>query len=126
MSDGVLRGSCLCGEVVFELDPPLARLVYCYCSRCRKATGTDRAVNMYVAPGQLRWLAGTDRISRFDLPDARSFATAVCRRCGGPVPHPTRSGREMIVPAGSLDSPSARLPAAERCEWDSRAAWVER
>ena len=121
----MLRGSCLCGEIVFEVDPPLARFVYCYCSRCRKATGSSYAENVYVAPTQLRWLAGAERISRFDLPSARSFATAVCRRCGSPVPHATRSGREMIVPAGSLDAAVVRLPPSERCEWDSRAPWVE-
>ncbi|HXX48672.1 MAG TPA: GFA family protein [Myxococcota bacterium] len=126
MSARVLRGSCLCGEIVFEVDPPLARWVYCYCSRCRKATGTGRAANLYVAPQQLRWLAGADRVSRFDLPTARSFATAVCRRCGCPVPHPTRSGRELVVPAGSLDGHAAELPAVEHCEWESRAPWVER
>jgi hypothetical protein len=27
VSDGMLRGSCLCGEVVFEVDPRLARWV---------------------------------------------------------------------------------------------------
>jgi hypothetical protein len=124
VSERVLRGSCLCGAVVFEIDPPIASFVYCYCSRCRKATGTGRAANLRVAPSQLRWLAGEERVARFDLPSARSFATAVCGVCGCPVPHATRSGRELIVPAGALDDELAQAPA-EHCEWASRAAWAE-
>ncbi|HTO68927.1 MAG TPA: GFA family protein [Myxococcota bacterium] len=125
MSDAALRGSCLCGAVQFEIEPPIASFVYCYCSRCRKSTGTGRAANLRVAPGQLRWLAGEARVRRFDLPSARSFATAVCERCGSPLPHATRSGREMIVPAGALDSALAS-PPTEHCEWESRARWVEK
>ena len=59
---------------------------------------------------------------RFDLPTAQSFSTTFCRTCGTPLPHATRSGREMIVPAGSLDvEPSGRPDV--RAHWESRAAW---
>jgi hypothetical protein len=124
MSDDALRGSCLCGAVQFEIDPPIASFVYCYCSRCRKATGTARAANLRVAPDRIRWLAGEEFVTRWDMPEAKSFATAVCARCGCPLPHATRSGREVIVPAGSLDSELAE-PPTEHCEWESRARWVE-
>jgi hypothetical protein len=124
MSDRVLRGSCLCGAVTFELEPPLARFVYCYCSRCRKASGSGRAANLYVAPAQLRFASGAELVRRFDLPSAKSFATAVCSRCGSPLPHTTRSGREWVVPAGALDVEPGLAPS-ERCEWESRARWAE-
>lgn len=122
MSDGVLRGSCLCGAVAFEVALPLSGFVYCHCSRCRKATGSGRAANLRVPPAQLRWIAGSELVARWDLPTARSFATAFCTRCGCPLPHATRSGREMIVPAGALDDPPPSAPS-EHCEWESRAPW---
>jgi hypothetical protein len=118
----VIRGSCLCGGVSFEIALPLLRFGYCHCSRCRKATGAGRAANAYVAPSQLTWRSGADLVSRWDLPSARSFATAVCARCGCPVPHPTRSGREVVVPAGSLDDPPPVSPS-ESWELASRAPW---
>ncbi|WP_226933524.1 GFA family protein [Pseudogemmobacter faecipullorum] len=34
-----MRGSCLCGHVVFEADPPLRDVVACHCSQCRKVSG---------------------------------------------------------------------------------------
>ena len=123
MSESALRGSCLCGAVRYALDLPLVRFTHCYCSRCRKATGAARASNLAVAPSQFRWLAGSESISRYDLPSARSFATAVCRHCGCPVPHVTRSGREIIVPAGSLDAEPPHGPQRHD-QWSSRAGWV--
>lgn len=125
MADGVIRGSCLCGGVAFEVEPPVLRFGYCYCSRCRKATGAGRAANLYVLPAQLTWRSGQELVSRWDLPSARSFATAVCTRCGCPVPHATRSGREMVVPAGSLDDPPPFAPR-EELELGSRAPWERR
>jgi hypothetical protein len=43
--------------------------------------------------------------------------------CGSPLPHTTRSGREWIVPAGSLDGALPESPYV-RAHWLSRAIWV--
>lgn len=117
------RGSCLCRAVSFEIEPPLVRFVHCYCSRCRKATGAGRASNLVISPHQLRWLSGEQQIARFDLLEARSFATCFCHRCGSSLPHATRSGREVIVPAGALDGMLPHGPT-HRAHWNSRAAWI--
>jgi len=76
------RGSCLCGEVAFEVEGPFERFVNCHCSRCRKATGAAHSSEVIVAAAALRWLRGEAAVMRFDLPQARSFATAFCRICG--------------------------------------------
>jgi hypothetical protein len=34
------RGSCICGEIAFEVDGPFDHFLSCHCSRCRKSTGT--------------------------------------------------------------------------------------
>lgn len=39
MSEAV-RGSCLCGDVRFEVRMPAAWFQCCHCSRCRKKTGS--------------------------------------------------------------------------------------
>lgn len=123
MSERTLGGSCLCGAVRYEVETPFARFAHCYCSRCRKTSGAGRSSNLVVAPGQLHWISGSELVRRYDLPSAQSFATAVCGRCGGPVPHLTRSGREAIVPAGSLDDEPPEGPALH-AHWASRADWV--
>ena len=118
-----MRGGCLCGRVTFEAEPPALKFIRCHCSRCRKATGSAYAANLYFAPASFRWTRGEDHVARYDLAEARSFSTGFCRACGSPLPHATRSGREMIVPAGSLFEDPGVTPALDAC-WDSRADWL--
>ncbi|MGH7898890.1 MAG: GFA family protein [Candidatus Binatia bacterium] len=123
MAENVLSGSCLCGAVTYEVRPPFLRFAHCHCRRCRKATGSGHASNLYVAPTSFRWTSGAEAAVRFDLPAARSFATTFCKSCGSPLPHHTRSGREVVVPAGSLDGVPDIAPQA-RIFWESRAGWT--
>ena len=118
-----VRGGCLCGSVEFEVDLPFTKFVKCHCSRCRRATGSAFAANAYVLPPAFRWLSGKEHVARFDLPAAQSFSTSFCRECGSPLPHTTRSGREVIVPAGSLLDDPGVSPMIEAC-WQSRARWL--
>jgi hypothetical protein len=118
-----VRGECLCGLVRFRVDLPFNKFVKCHCSRCRNATGSAFATNGYVAPSAFRWLSGEAHVARFDLPAARSFSTSFCRDCGSPLPHATRSGREIIIPAGSLRSDPGVSPTVDSC-WQSRAPWL--
>jgi hypothetical protein len=117
----IVRGGCLCGVVQFEADLPFATVVRCYCSRCRSATGSAFATNAYVLPSAFRWLSGEAEVARFDLPSARSFSTSFCRHCGAPLPHATRSGREIIIPMGSLREVPADIQIVD-AHWDSRVA----
>jgi hypothetical protein len=124
MSDPALRGSCLCKSIRYEVTPPFLRFGHCYCSRCRKATGGVRSTNIAVVPSQFKWTQGEDLISRYDLPQARSFARQICKQCNCPVPHPSRDGQRVIVPAGTLDDEPPAKPAAHG-HWSSRVSWVE-
>ncbi len=108
----VLTGSCLCGAVSFGVRSPFLRFAYCHCSRCRKATGTGHATNLYCSPERFSWREGQHLVVRYDLPSARSFSTVFCSKCGSPLPHHTRSGREVVVPAGSLDTQPKQQPEA--------------
>jgi hypothetical protein len=120
--EGAISGSCLCGEVRYEVDPPFPRMVHCHCSRCRKGTGTGHATNLYVQPQQLRWIGGEEKLSRYNLPSAKSFGKWFCSQCGSPVPRISRSGRLVVIPAGSLDTFPAIRPS-DHIFWGSKAPW---
>jgi hypothetical protein len=117
-----VHGSCLCGSVAFAVDLPFDDFRYCHCARCRKATGTAHATNAVVKASALHWLKGEEHVVRYDLPTARSFATSFCQRCGSPLPHLTRSGREAILPAGSFDD-KLQVAPTRHTHWASRADW---
>ena len=123
MSDQALRGSCLCKAVHYEIRPPFLRFRHCYCSRCRKATGGVRATNIAVVVDQFRWISGEELISRYDLPEAKSFARQICTRCNCPVPHKSRDGQRFLIPAGTLDDVPSEKPSAHG-HWSSRVSWA--
>lgn len=96
----------------------------CHCSRCRKRTGSAHAANLFVGSDQLRWLAGEDRVTRYDLPDAKYWSCAFCATCGASVPWLSRTGKAFIVPAGGLDADPGERPT-RNIYFASRAPWYE-
>jgi hypothetical protein len=122
MTTPTLHGGCLCGAIRYELEPPLLRFAHCHCSRCRRATGSSHASNLYAEPDRFRWISGQGSLRRYDLPSAQSFATTFCTVCGAPLPHATRSGREIVIPAGSLDAAPQLAPSAD-IFFGSRPSW---
>ena len=73
-------------------------------------------------PETFRWTKGEDNVQRYDLPEAKRFGLQFCKICGSRVPHLTRDGARMVVPAGSLDEDPGSRPQAV-VYWGSRAAW---
>ena len=94
-----VKGSCLCGTVRFEAEGPFVDFRYCHCERCRKATGSAHAANLFLPKEQLRWTSGENEITIFLHTDAENYPRGFCRRCGGPVPRLGRDDRYMVVPA---------------------------
>lgn len=117
-----VSGSCLCGAVRFEVRPPFSGFRYCHCRRCRKATGSAHAANMFIPEAQFSWRGGSEAVSRFDLPGAQRFSVWFCQRCGTRVPHKIRTRDDYLVPAGLLDADPGIRPESN-IFWDSRAQW---
>src|SRR3546814_3786648 len=49
-----LRGSCLCGEIRFEIDGKIGAAGQCHCSKCRKVSGTDGNAVFYASTAGFR------------------------------------------------------------------------
>ena len=122
MTQTTLRGSCLCGAVRYEATGEPQRFVHCHCSRCRKATGTGHASNLFLQPGTLRWTSGAEQVRAFKLPQAKRFTNVFCAACGSRLPRHAKEGEFVVIPAGSLDDEPPIKPQARIFE-GSRAAW---
>ncbi len=117
-----MKGSCLCGKVTYEIDPPFRLLQYCHCSRCRKFSGSAHTSNLYVPPAQFRWLEGEALVGRYEIPDSKYFATCFCKNCGSSLPWLVKGGKNLVVPVGTLDEDPGLRPQ-QNIFWDSRASW---
>ena len=122
MTQTTLKGGCLCGAVKFEVSGEPKRFLHCHCTRCRKATGTGHASNMFLQPGTLKWVSGEEQVRSYKVPEAQRFTNTFCATCGGRLPRQPAGTDMVIVPAGSLDGEPPMKPQG-RIFYGSRAAW---
>jgi hypothetical protein len=105
MSEGPLAkltGSCLCGEIKFEVDGPMRAVRYCHCEQCCKTSGhfvaatacADADLVMRVETG-LRWYQSSADAKR-----------GFCGNCGSSVFWRPNSSDKMHVMAGCIDAPT--------------------
>ena len=123
-------GSCLCGEVRFEIVGDFERFFLCHCGRCRKDTGSAHAANLFSSTAKVRWLSGQAKIKIFYVPLTR-HEKSFCSECGSALPRIQMNGALLVVPAGSLDTtidtqPDAHIFVASSANWDRRLEDVPR
>lgn len=121
MSTTTLKGGCLCGDATYTVTGEEKRFFHCHCRRCRKASGTGHASNLFVE-GTLEWNSGEDLVTTYKLPEAERFSNTFCSQCGGRVPRFVEEFGVVFIPAGSLDTEPALQPQA-RLFTGSRAGW---
>ena len=119
----MIRGSCLCGAVSFEISGGLDQASNCHCSMCRKAHGAAFGSYVGVQKSALRWLSGERDIARYaSSPDvSRTF----CSICGSTLQYLHRSQPERFALAlGVLDDDPGVRPALHMFVAD-KAPWYE-
>jgi hypothetical protein len=114
------KGSCLCGAIQFEIDAAgVVLTVGCFCTNCRKVSGSQYGVYLQVKRGAFRWIAGEDQVGAYESSpgNKRGF----CRVCGSVAPIATTFGA-VRVPGGALDEDPGVLPEVMLFS-ASRAGW---
>jgi hypothetical protein len=123
MNEPAIEGSCLCGEIRYEIAGALRSATHCHCSMCRKAHGAAFATYVEVEARNIRFTRGQELIARYrSSPEAeRSF----CSRCGSNLLfEPDESPDLVWVAAGGLDSESQVRPDAHIFV-GSKAPWFD-
>ncbi len=103
----MLTGSCLCGDIAFEITGPVQQIAHCHCSMCRKFHGAPFGTFAVAAPKDFHWRQGEEKAIHY-----RSSATGwrnFCPRCGSGVPACPPGGPFALVPLGIVaEDPGAR------------------
>jgi hypothetical protein len=119
---GVLRGSCLCGDIAYEVRTPIRFVHNCHCSRCRKARAAAHATNGFTAIDGVVFVRGENKLKTYKLPSARFFTQRFCIRCGSGMPRLDADRGIAIIPFGSLDDDPGR-GADDHIYTGSMAPW---
>lgn len=117
----MLRGSCLCGAVRYEIGGAIDEIHHCHCSRCRKAHGAAFSTFGQIAAKDWRVTKGGDAIRRYrsSAPIERTF----CGTCGSNLTFGVDGLPDALwIAIGTLDDdpgarPSAHIFATSLAPW---------
>lgn len=94
----MIRGSCGCGAIRFELTAPPTMMAICHCSRCRKL-GAGSFV--FVDRESFRWIAGETMVEHLMPVPPFKYVRSFCRACGTAL--------------GEIGSDAASFPVNAHC-----------
>jgi hypothetical protein len=116
----MIEGRCLCGTVRYELVGPIARMLHCHCSMCRKHHGTPYATWAAAPLAGFHFKSGEASVARYA--SSPGFHRSFCTTCGSVVPEPLAERGMVICPAGNLQGelgcePSLHMFVASKASW---------
>jgi hypothetical protein len=115
----MIRGSCLCGAVRFEIRGPLGAMSDCHCAMCRKAHGAASAYMAQRSDFVLRSGETSIRAYRSSPTVTRTF----CGTCGATLQWITDDRPDALdIAIGTLDDdpgvrPSLHIFTVSKAPW---------
>ena len=100
----MIKGSCLCGEVQYQIQQELGPIIYCHCKRCRKSSGSAFVTSTEVLRANFNITHGSDFVKKYANPGAvdRFF----CSHCGSQLfSERAATPLTMRVRLGTIDDP---------------------
>ena len=77
------KGSCLCGDVSFEITGEIKDIICCHCSKCRKAQGSAFATNGNLEEKHFKIISGKENLTKYE--SAKGEYKYFCKKCGSPI-----------------------------------------
>lgn len=115
------EGSCLCGQITYEIHGTLAGVLNCHCSMCRKAHGAAFRTRAAVRAADFHWKTGEGLLTHFESSpgEYRTF----CRVCGSNLITKFDKNKAWYgFPLGTLDSdpgvkPTCHVFVGSKAPW---------
>ncbi|QGY33275.1 GFA family protein [Pantoea cypripedii] len=114
-----MKGSCLCGNVTFELASRPVAFYRCHCSLCRKQTGTGYNLATLIRLADFSWTQGEDGVRSWSRPSG--YRTDFCTNCGSTVPNVLRDSPYVWIPIGLLDDDLTLMCTGDYCVSDAHS-----
>ena len=119
----MIRGSCYCGAVKYEINGKLLMFAYCHCPDCRKYTGSAFSSILVTESEGFEITSGKENLTIYQSSPGKH--RHFCKTCGCRIYLQADHRPGMVfVRAGSLDEDPQIKPQAHF--WVSRKApWYE-
>ena len=97
----MIKGSCCCGAVEFELLNIPSMLGTCHCTRCRKVGASTIA---FVNKEDLQWIQGKEHVTLYQPPSPYKYGRCFCRICGTSLGEILSEEESFPIAANALDT----------------------
>jgi hypothetical protein len=118
----MMRGSCLCGGVRFEVAGSFDGVVHCHCASCKKLAGGGGTTSGRIATDAIRVVAGEELLRTYQPGDGS--AKTFCSVCGANLfgagwPESEASAvRLAAVDSGLEQVPTAHIFVRSVAPWE--------
>jgi len=122
MSEKIYTGSCLCNTVKFEITGAIKNIIYCHCSKCRKAQGSAFATNGNIDIDKFNIITGENALTAYKSGDDQT--KYFCKHCGSPIiSKNARDPDKLRVRIGTIESaiteqPEAHIFVSSKANWE--------
>ena len=96
----MIKGSCCCEAVRFELLNEPSMVGTCHCSRCRKV---GASIIAFVNKEDLKWIEGKDYVQVFEPTAPYIYGRCFCKICGTSLGEILSSEDSFPIAANALD-----------------------
>jgi len=118
----MIRGSCLCGNIEFEVEERPGKIFNCHCSICRRSHGAAYATQVFAKGETLQILKGEEYLKEYF--SGRGYR-AFCSNCGSRLMNYAEDkSLYLSVALANIVSDFHGGPVAHVLV-DSKADWVE-
>lgn len=109
MSD-VRTGSCMCGQLRYEVPSDMKTAAVCHCQMCQKSTGAGAMTAAVYADEDVK-ITGDSKTYTYTSDNGRPVTNRFCPNCGSSITvvTPALPGLTLIR-AGTLDDSSGVAP----------------
>ena len=119
----MIKGSCHCQSIRFEIDGKMEGIFHCHCATCQKLNGTSYGSTGFVSADSFRIMNGEQDLTAYESSPGKN--RYFCSKCGAPVYTQTHAKPDRIgVRIGLLDADPGIRSTAHICLSHERP-WFE-
>jgi hypothetical protein len=121
METMMIKGSCCCGTVKFELSEMPTMMGTCHCTRCRKL-GSSTFV--FAKKEYLKWIQGHNDVGQYTPEAPYKYSRCFCKKCGSSLGEILSNENSFPIPANIFDDDLPLKPSFHEFI-DEKPSWYD-
>lgn len=120
-----ITGSCLCGEISYEISQNVGNIIHCHCIKCRKAHGAAFSSVAKIEDKNFS-ITGEEKLNRYQSSSEKT--RCFCSNCGSQIYAKRDNTDFIILRLGTLNDDSmidSEYQESKHIWLAEKACWYE-